>query len=132
MNQFLYPYIICKDTMKQVSYYEDVFNATILLKTMGKDVPNCPKERLESVNHLELEINGFVFYFADGKDVFSEHIHYQLDYEDLELMKQHYSNLHKQSTIIRELGISFWGANYGVLKDPFGIVWHFHYLNQDK
>lgn len=65
MKQFIYPYIMVKDSYESSNYYKEVFGGEVTYVMLGKDTPNCPEDQLERVMHLEYKLNDHVIYFAD-------------------------------------------------------------------
>lgn len=128
MKQFIYPYIMYKDTIKAAEYYKDVFGGEITYIMYGKDTPNCPKDKLESVMHLQYKLNGSQFYMADAEIEDFGRIHIHLDFENLEEMKRAFNKMKIQSTEVRDVEETYWGAVFGSLKDKFNVTWQFHYL----
>lgn len=127
MKQFIYPYIMYKDTREAVEYYKEVFDAKVNYTMLGKDTPNCPIDQLERVMHLELLINDRLFYMADDDVVDNGRIQLHLDFSNQEFMRESFKRMAKESTVIQELGKTFWGAEFGVIKDKFDVIWQFHF-----
>lgn len=127
MKQFVYPYIMYKDTRKAVEYYNTTFGGDVKYTMLGKDTPNCPEDQLDRIMHLEYEIQGNIFYLAD--DPLEDHgrIHLHLDFQDRKEMEAIFNKFKKESKVIQELGETFWGAIFGTIIDPFGVHWQFHY-----
>lgn len=133
MKQFVYPYIMMKDTRKAIQYYNDTFQGEVLYTMLGKDTPNCPEDQLERVMHLEYKIQGNIFYFADDDIEDHGRIHFHLDFQDRKEMETIFSKFKEESKVVQDLGETFWGAIFGIIQDPFGVNWQFHYsLRNDQ
>ena len=128
MGQFIIPYLMFKNSLAASEYYRDIFDGEIVYTMLGKDMPDCPKEDLEKVMHLELKIQGHFIYMSDGEELPSDQSMLLLNYENLDIMKNHYHNMVKTSKVIQELHDTFWGAVYGVLEDKYGLKWEFHFM----
>ncbi len=127
MGQFIIPYLAFKDSLKTAEYYKKVFNGKIEYIMKGKDMPNCPEKDLDKVMHLELVFNNNVIYMSDGDARPTDQAMLLLNYEHLDIMKEAYNNMKIEGKIVRELAETFWGAIYGVVEDPYGMKWEFHY-----
>lgn len=133
MKQFIRPYIMMEDTKKAIEYYNSTFGGKLLYTMLGKDTPNCPEDQLERIMHLEYEIEGNVFYYADDEIEDYGRIQIHLDFMDRERMEEIFHKLSKDSEVIQALGETYWGAIFGVVKDPFGVTWQFHFsLNENQ
>lgn len=132
MKQFIYPYIMFKNTQEAVDYYLEVFGGEITYTMYGKDTPNCPEDKLDSIMHLQYKLNGSEFYMADEDVPDNGRIHLHLDFENKEEMEKAFEKMRKDSLVMQELGETFWGAVFGVIKDKFDIVWQFHYSIPQK
>lgn len=129
MRQFIYPYIMFKDSMEAANYYIEVFGGEITYVMRGKDTPNCPEDLLESIMHLQYKLNGSEFYMADQEDVHDHgRIHLHLDFESRDEMEVAFARMAKDGEVIQELNESFWGAVFGAIKDKYGVMWQFHYM----
>lgn len=128
MKQFIIPYLMFKNTLEASEYYKEIFDGEIAYTMLGKDMPNCPKEDLDKVMHLELKIQGHFIYMSDGDQLPSDQSMLLLDYDNLETMKKHYQNMGKTSKVVQKLHDTFWGAVYGVLEDKYGLKWEFHFM----
>lgn len=127
MKQFIYPYIMVKDSIESTDYYKEVLGGEVTYTMLGKDTPNCPEDQLERVMHLEYKFHDHVIYFADEDILDNGKIHLHLDFTDRKVMEEAFQNMSKESTVVQDLGETFWGAVFGVIKDKFGITWQFHY-----
>lgn len=135
MKQFIYPYIMYKNTNEAVEYYKGIFDAKVNYTMLGKDTPNCPEDQLERVMHLELIIEDSLFYMADDEIEDLGRIHLHLDYQDLDNMKKVFEKMKKEGNVLQEIGETYWGAVFGIIKDKFNITWQFHHKlpnNQDE
>lgn len=127
MKQFVIPYIMYKDTLKAIEFYKKNLGGTIRYAMYGRDMPGCPEDQLDSVMHMEYELNGHVIYMADKEVEDHGRIHIHLDYTNLDDVTKSFNNMKQESTVLQELKQEFWGAIYGALTDPFGVTWQFHY-----
>ena len=128
MRQFVIPYIMISDTLKAIELYKEVFGGEVRYTMYGKDMPNCPEDELDRVMHLEYLLKDNLFYFADS--VIEDHgriqLHLNYAFEDKDEMFASFAKMKEHGTVVAELKEEFWGAVYGLIKDPFGIHWQFH------
>ncbi len=54
-------------------------------------------------------------------------INIHLDYENVEEMRKVFQRFSKESKVIQKLENTYWGAEFGVIKDKFGVTWQFHF-----
>lgn len=127
MKQFIYPYMMYKDTREAVAYYISVFGGKVTYTMLGKDTPNCPEDQLERVMHLQYELNGYQFFMADEDVEDLGRIHLHLDFEDKDEMTKAFNKMKVEGNVVQELGETHWGAVFGVIKDKYNITWQFHY-----
>lgn len=132
MRQFIYPYLLLDNAMDAANYYKEMLNGEIYYVMYGKDTPNCPEDRLETVVHLQLRIKQNQIYMADNPGSPNEVIQLLLDYEDKDEMIGVFNRFKEESEIIQDLGKTYWGAYFGVLKDKFGVVWQFHHMLEEE
>lgn len=133
MKQFFYPYLLLKDTMKAASYYKDMFQGEIIYIMYGKDTPNCPEDRLEEVVHLQLKVNDNQIFMAEHNgNKPNESVQLHLDYEDKNDMVATFNRFTAESEVIQELGETYWGAYFGVLKDKYDVTWQFHFMIEEE
>ncbi len=132
MKQFIYPYIMFKNTQEAVDYYIEVFGGEVTYVMKGSDTPDCPKDKLDSIMHLQYKLNGSQFYMADSEIEDFGRIHLHLDFEDLGEMKKAYENLKVDSDVLQELNETFWGAVFATVKDKFNVTWQLHYTIPEK
>ena len=132
MKQFIYPYIMMKDSKEAASYYCEIFDGEITYTMLGKDTPNCPADQLDRVMHLEVRINNNMFYFSDKVVGDYDGMELHLDYEDKDLMFETFKRLSEGSKVIQDLGPTFWGATFGIIKDRFGVTWQFHHIIREE
>ncbi len=128
MRQFIIPYLMFENSLEVANYYKEVFDGEIPYIMFGKDMPDCKKEDLEKVVHLELTIQGHFLYLADGPQKPSDQTMLLLNYETLEPLKQAFYRMKESSKVIQDLHDTFWGAVYGVLEDKYGMKWEFHMM----
>lgn len=128
MKQFIYPYLMMKNTKEVAEYYKEMFQGEIVYMMLGKDSPDCPEEELEEVYHLQLKFNDNQIYMAEAHgETVGDAIHIHLDYDNKYDMAEVFNRLRKEGEVIQELGETFWGAYFGTLKDKYGVVWQFHH-----
>lgn len=127
MEQFFIPYLSFKNAMEVAEYYKKVFGGEITYIMRGKDMPDCPPDKLDDVMHLEIEIKGNHLYMADAPEQYwQEKMYLLLNYKDLDEQLKHYNEMAKEGEITEAMHDTFWGARFGVIKDKFGISWEFH------
>ncbi len=127
MKQFIYPYVLFKDSQKAVDYYISVFGGEVVYSMYGKDTPNCPKEQLNTIYHLQYKLHNSQLYFADAHKKDQGRIMLHLDFEDKIEMNKAFKNMAIEGNVIKALEETHWGAVFGVIKDKFQVTWQFHY-----
>lgn len=127
MKQFIFPYIMYKNTQEAVDYYIKVFGGEVVYTMYGKDTPDCPEDKLEEIMHLQYQLHGSQFYMSDADVEDHGRVHLHLDFEDRAEMEKAFNNMKEESEVIQELGETFWGSVFGVLKDKFNVTWQFLY-----
>lgn len=127
MKQFVIPYIMFKDSKVASEYYISVFGGHVRYVMYGKDMPNCPEDQLERIMHLEYIVQETLFYMGDTEIPDNGRIQLHLNYDSKEQMVEAFNKMKVEGTVLQELKEEFWGAVFGVIKDPFGVTWQFHF-----
>ena len=117
----LTPYLSCKDAARAIEWYQDVFDARVVMAPIIMDDGH--------VGHCELRIGDTVFMLADeyaAEGVFSPEtlggnsVSLMIYVQDSESV--YARALAAGATAVRPIGIAH-GARGGVLRDPFGHRW---------
>eukprot|EP01090_Pellita_catalonica_P001002 TRINITY_DN1072_c0_g1_i1.p1 TRINITY_DN1072_c0_g1~~TRINITY_DN1072_c0_g1_i1.p1 ORF type:complete len:175 (+),score=41.52 TRINITY_DN1072_c0_g1_i1:52-576(+) len=116
--------IISKDATKHIDWLVKVFDAKVTMKFPYKEDP-------AKIIHAALDFNGGELYIGDNilaKGAVVEPpsnpsgyalFHLNVDNSDAVWKKA----LDAGATVHLEISDTFWGAHYGVFKDPFGCFW---------
>jgi PhnB protein len=127
MEQFVIPYLFYPDAEAAATYYTSVLGGYVRYTMRGKDMPNCPKGQEERVMHMEYAVHHNLIYLADNETAEDMRMQLHLSYLDKAEMERAFYKMAEDGTVVQPLKTEFWGAVFGVVKDPFGITWQFHY-----
>jgi PhnB protein len=122
----LYPYIYSEQAKKQAEFYVNALGGEIKSIRTFADMPGAPDAIRDRVMHLELAAAGLTFYMADQDDVPMERgngMDLTLTYQAEDEAKRAFEGLAKGGVVIMPFERMFWGAVFGRVKDPFGVIW---------
>lgn len=112
----LIPYLMVPDGASAIAFYVKAFGATEVARLTTPDGSR--------VVHAELSIHGTKLYLADecGDTVApGGRIGLHLEVPDADAAQAHAAEAGARVTLaVSEM---FWGARYGKMEDPYGIVW---------
>lgn len=127
MDQFVIPYLFYPDAEDAANYYTSVLGGYVRYTMRGKDMPNCPKGEEERIVHMEYAIHHNLIYLADHDTKEDARVQLHLAYQNKGEMERAFHKMAEDGTIIQPLQTEFWGAVFGVIQDPYGVTWQFHY-----
>jgi len=115
----------CQDAL---NFYEKIFNGkTVLRQTFGQSPNPVAGVNPALIMHAEFQAEGIYFMATDGMGndtpVDSSKVTLNIGFSDTEEQLSVFNGLAEQGDIIMPLSDTFWGAKFGMVKDPFGIHW---------
>ncbi|MCS4486769.1 VOC family protein [Staphylococcus americanisciuri] len=143
----LYPYLAFENTKEALTYYEDVFGATDVIRLpVTKEQASqfgLDETQAESATmHAVFVIGGTQLYAADsfGKTgQLNGAISLMLDYDitneaDAKEIQALYDRVKDHESINIELPFEeqFWGGKMGVFTDKYGVRWMLHGTDYEK
>jgi len=113
------PYLMVDGAIKAAEFYKRAFGA--------EQVACVPPDDKGRTMHVHLQINGSSVMLCDGYPE-SGHptqkpqgFHLMLDVDDIDAWWQRAADAGAE--VVLPVAEMFWGARYGQLRDPFGVVW---------
>ena len=120
----------CREAM---TFYRDCLGGNLDLQTIGGSPieQHCPAAMKDQILHSSLVKDGFMLMGSDMNGM-EEYAHgntisLNLNCTSEEEINKYYNNISQGGKVIDPLGVKFWGAVFGVVKDKFGVRWMFHY-----
>jgi PhnB protein len=115
-----------------LEYYKEVFGGEVLgIQTFGEADYPSPPEMDDKVMHAQFKKGDFFFMASDcfiGHTVdVGNNISLVLEFESEEEIQNIYDKLSLNGSVLMELQDTFWGAKYGKVKDPYGVIWDLNY-----
>lgn len=115
------PYMVIKNAKNALTFYQNAFNAKVLMQMPGKD---------GLIMHAEMQVGDSKIMLTDempGQDAKSPES-YGGSPMSLMLYVEDVDKLFKQATeagahVVRPVSNQFYGDRAGTLKDPFGHIW---------
>lgn len=112
----LVPYLMVSDAKAAIAFYAKAFGATEICCLTTPDGGR--------VVHAEISVNGAKVYLADecgqpGQG--SGHIGLHLEVPDADAAQERAAQA--GAKVVLAVSEMFWGARYGKLQDPYGIIW---------
>jgi PhnB protein len=128
----LSPYIFFKGNAKEaMEFYKGVFGGDLTMSTLGES----PKEVLEQMKidesrygeimHAELK-GGIAHLFASDSQKASDKsakVELSISGSDEDKLRQIWKALAEDGNITMPMSKQFWGAEFGMLTDKFGVDW---------
>jgi PhnB protein len=109
-----------------VDYYQKLFNATLIRKTLVEDYMTDKKELVGKVFHAELLIKGFYLYFSDSLDVYdyaNQAYKITMECDTLEEAETYFDTLKKGGVVNEDFMKLPWGMYMGNVRDRFDVTW---------
>ncbi|MEU5426073.1 VOC family protein [Streptomyces olivoreticuli] len=146
MTQRFTPMLYVRSSMDAVEFYRNVFGVeeieerTMLLSQVpGMDgIPGADRTVVYSklqfadgsgLNVAELSDEGV--YAKDGGAVVGNNIHVGLQHTEPAVQKAEFDKLAEDGTVLEKLEEKFWGTQFGIVRDRFGVIWESNcYLRQ--
>ncbi len=114
----------CKEVME---FYKEALNGQLDLMPFEGSPVEVPADYTQKVLHATLTFEGAVIMASDGmpgQEInFGNSISISIAANELEKARRYFNNLAKGGTIIMPFAKTFWGAEFGMLIDKFGIQW---------
>lgn len=115
-----------------LEYYKEVFEGEVLgIQTFGEADHPTPPGMEDKVMHAQFKKGDLFFMASDcfpGQSVnVGDNISLVLEFESEEEIQKYYDKLTQKSSVLMELQDTFWGAKYGKVRDPYGVIWDLNY-----
>lgn len=126
------PYLIfggnCEEAVK---FYCDVFGGETQFMSRYKDTPtDVPAHWKEKIIHMNFIIRGDQLMASDAHSgqmpQVGNNVHLSVNFKKDEKIDDMFKKLATGGKIIMPLAKTFWGANFGMIEDRFGISWMFN------
>lgn len=122
LNPYLHFNGNCEEAM---NFYKSVFGGELDLKRFG-DMP-MPGNDVDpnKIMHSGLKADGFSFMASDGGkgEMNTDNFSISLNGEDGETLRKYFDGLSEGGKVTMPVEKHPWGAEFGMLKDQFGIDW---------
>ena len=137
----LSPYLMFNGNCEEAfNFYKDAFEGEIhYLSRFGESPTEVSEEAKNLIMHVSLEFFGGMIMGSDHVDQVDytskpvdSSIHLNLDFKDVTHQKKVFENLSKGGTVTMPLQAQFWGDQFGMLTDRFGIKWMFSCRTEPK
>lgn len=127
------PYLMFNGNAREaLEYYKEIFDGEIVeIQTYGEADHPTPPEADDKIIHAQFK-KGSLFLMASDSFPGSEvetgsNISLALEFESEEEIQNLYDKFTQGGTVLMELQDTFWGAKFGKVKDPYGIIWDLNY-----
>lgn len=115
----------CAEAME---FYKSCLGGELSISTFGEAPEEVSDEEKNLVMHSSLTSNGIVLMASDtsvkhGDVTFGSNITLNLNIEDLETAKNCYTKLVDGGTATMPMQETFWGGQFGMLTDKYGVHW---------
>ncbi|ALC81238.1 MULTISPECIES: VOC family protein [Bacillus] len=133
MKQQATPYLLFNGNAREaLEYYKEIFEGEIIeLQTYGEADYPTPPEADEKIIHAQFKKGNLFLMASDsfpGSEVeFGSNISLALEIESEEEIQNLYDRFTERGTALMELQDTFWGAKYGKVKDPYGVIWDLNF-----
>ncbi|HSX42079.1 MAG TPA: VOC family protein [Candidatus Saccharimonadales bacterium] len=136
MKTTLNPYLHFNgDCEKAMNFYKSVFGGELALTKFG-DMPMPGNDADPAkIMHSELKAtDGFNFMASDGGKgtMNTDNFSISLNGEDAETLKKYFDALAEGGKVTVPVAKHPWGAEFGMLKDQFGIDWMVNIVSEEK
>lgn len=128
MASRLNPYVAFDGTAREaMEFYRDVFGGELIVNTF-KESGNDDPSLADKTMHARLETDrGFTLMASDTapgmEHRVGNNISISLSGEDAEELRGYWDKLSNGGTVMMPLEKQFWGDEFGMCVDPFGIQW---------
>ncbi|MFD1737005.1 VOC family protein [Bacillus salitolerans] len=133
MNKQATPYLMFDGNARDaLDYYTEVFQGEVIeVRTYGEANFPTPPEADDKIIHAKFKKGELLLMLSDsfpGSPVhIGNNIALTLDLESEAEIQNLYDRLTEKGTVLMELQDTFWGAKYGKVKDPLGVIWDLNY-----
>jgi PhnB protein len=113
-----------------LTFYErcGLGKATILLRWGQNDMPVRTEAMRGKVLHARFEGPGVLFYASDNDDAEPmKGSALMLEFDNLAAMRELFGRMAVGGLITVPLARQYWGSDFGMLVDAFGVQWMFSY-----
>ena len=135
MNAYLMFNGNCEEAM---NFYAEATNGTIesLVRYSDTQMP-CSEEYKNKIMHGIMLINGTKVMFSDASEnraiQFGDNFSLALDFQGEATMHVLFKGPSAGGIVTMPIQNTFWGAQFGMCKDKFGVSWMFNYdQSKDK
>ena len=125
----LNPYInFAGRCQEALSFYENALNGKVVMRQTFGQAPNAaPGVNPALIMHAEFQAEGIYFMATDGMTpeapASSSLITLNIGFSDVDEQQSVFNALKNGGEEIMPLNDTFWGARFGIVKDPFGVHW---------
>jgi PhnB protein len=116
------------NTKEAMEFYHQVLGGKLDLQTF-KEAPgmDVPADYQDKIVHAHLESDGMVIMASEGKPAepvkFGDNVSLSLVGDDHDRLTKIFEQLAEGGEITMPLEKQFWGDDFGMLKDKFGVLW---------
>ncbi|MCY9657849.1 VOC family protein [Paenibacillus chondroitinus] len=122
----LTPYFYSRNAREQSDFYVKAFGGEIVSLRTFADMPGADESMKDRVLHLELQALGLRFFMADAGTESVDRgkgLDLTLEFKGEEEARRIFEALSRGGKVIMPFERMFWGAMFGRLEDPFGVIW---------
>lgn len=122
----LYPYIYSEDARAQAAFYAKALGGEIVGVQTFADAPQANEAIKDRVMHLVMKAGELTFFMADSvwePIQRGNGLNLTLEYKTEEEARNVFAGLGKGGKIVMPLERQFWGAMFGMVQDPYGVIW---------
>jgi PhnB protein len=121
------PYLMLHgNAAKAISLYEKVLGAKTTEMKRFRDVGNTNPEVADRVLHALLTVGTETLMVSDGDPrkapVTATNVHVALDFDTADEMLAAFDGLSRDGQVEKEVHDTFWGAKFGIVTCPYGVV----------
>lgn len=111
-----------------LDFYTQAFNGKVVMRQTFGQAPNAVAGINPShIMHAEFQAEGIYFMATDGMSPeppsSSNLVTLNIGFTELDEQSKVFNALQNGGEEIMPLNDTFWGARFGIVKDPFGIHW---------
>jgi PhnB protein len=124
----LNPYVTFDGNAKEaMGFYQSIFGGELNITTFGESPMDAPPEAADLAMHIEYHTDWFALMASDrmpGMEVtFGTSFQLALGGTDEAKLTGFFNALSEGGTVTMPMEKQFWGDNFGMLTDKFGIQW---------
>lgn len=118
------------DAAQAIRLYERVLGAKVHMLSRYGDMPGTPADSADRVIHAELRVGDVPLMLSDApadfRVQFGSNMQVSLHYTDPDEMRRVFDGLAAGGQVVEPIVATPWGADFGMLVDPFGVRWMFN------